>query len=177
MSETEQALRSIGVTDIRVDVARGIGRASSYNKPGRPVDELCGHCAEAKAAVDPHGWVYPCVFSRWLKIGNVRTQHFADIMMSATTHAIREELAVEFSARDPACLSSDDHLPSGQRRPHAEGCDPSDCAPIPRCAPAGEWCAPAGKCVPIGPCSPSQCTPLEQCLPLERCPPLGGSGS
>jgi MoaA/NifB/PqqE/SkfB family radical SAM enzyme len=176
VSETEQALRSIGVTNIRADVARGIGRGAAHNKPERPVDALCGHCVESKAAVDPYGWVYPCVFSRWLRIGNIRSQHFADIMMSATTHSVRAELALEFSARSQACSPDDGHRPFGQCQPRREECSPSGCAPSREfCEPAGR-CQPSGKCLPSGPCTPSQCTPLRQCLPLEKCSPLA-SGS
>ncbi len=146
ITETEEMLRAMGVENIGVDQVRGIGRGGLHDTPARPVDALCGHCASWRAAVDPNGWVYPCVFSRWLQIGNVLSQSFSEIVAGNTMRRVRDELEAEFSARPAA------------------SCGPQACNP--RCTPRG-GCNP--NCPPS--CSPT-CNPIK-CNPRSCWPSFG----
>lgn len=76
-AEAEDDLRSMGITKITTDRVRQIGRGG----PGLPEpSELCGHCGQDVAAVSADGDVTPCIFSRWMKAGNVRETPLADIL-------------------------------------------------------------------------------------------------
>ncbi|WP_228387388.1 SPASM domain-containing protein [Streptomyces katsurahamanus] len=50
---------------------RAFGRASLGAAPA--VEDLCGHCGRGKLAIGPDGDVRPCVLSRFINVGNVRT--------------------------------------------------------------------------------------------------------
>jgi MoaA/NifB/PqqE/SkfB family radical SAM enzyme len=71
-------LESLGVTDIAVDHLRQIGRGIRDVRPG--FEQLCGQCASDVLAISPDGNVWPCVFSRWLTVGNVKTSPLADVL-------------------------------------------------------------------------------------------------
>jgi hypothetical protein len=80
--DTEQAaaeLHGLGVTDIRIRPAQGVGRAARDGR-GEDVSELCGHCGLDRAAILPDGTLTPCVIGRWLDCGNVRDTPLASIL-------------------------------------------------------------------------------------------------
>ncbi len=81
-AQARAELEAIGVTRIRTDRVRGLGRGA----------QLCGKCGRGIAAILPSGDVCPCVMSRWLIVGNVRRAPLADILsgpaMAAATAAI-----------------------------------------------------------------------------------------
>ncbi|MFJ8489534.1 radical SAM protein [Streptomyces sp. NPDC094038] len=79
VTEARRELETLGVTAIRTDRTRHLGRASL---PGARADtaQLCGRCGHAQAAVLPSGEVTPCVMSRWLTTGNVRERGLAAIL-------------------------------------------------------------------------------------------------
>jgi MoaA/NifB/PqqE/SkfB family radical SAM enzyme len=72
----EADLRALGVTRIGVDRIRAVGRGGGTNDPG----ELCGRCGRGVAAIGPDGDVWPCVFSRWMSVGNVLDEPLAVIL-------------------------------------------------------------------------------------------------
>jgi MoaA/NifB/PqqE/SkfB family radical SAM enzyme len=112
-------LRRLGVTDIRIRRAQGVGRAARGTS-GHDVSELCGNCGVDRAAVLPDGQLTPCVVGRWLACGNVRDTPLAEILSGA---AWRHTMTL---------------VPR-----HAEG--RSDCPPASTCPPAsdGNDCPPA----------------------------------
>ncbi|MGH3778057.1 MAG: radical SAM/SPASM domain-containing protein [Pseudonocardiaceae bacterium] len=70
-------LLALGVTDINIDRARGVGRAAR----GIPdVSELCGRCGRGRAAISLHGDLSPCVIGRFLVAGNVKDSSLRDIL-------------------------------------------------------------------------------------------------
>jgi MoaA/NifB/PqqE/SkfB family radical SAM enzyme len=70
-------LQSIGITKVATDRVRRIGRGGD----GTPAPtELCGRCGHDVAAVSADGNVSPCIFTRWLSVGNVRQTPLADIL-------------------------------------------------------------------------------------------------
>ncbi|MFI1582296.1 radical SAM protein [Embleya sp. NPDC020630] len=75
-------LETLGVTRIRVDRTRRIGRATLPTGSKDPT-ELCGRCGHGQAAVLPSGEVTPCVMSRWLTTGNVHTGDLRTILGGA----------------------------------------------------------------------------------------------
>lgn len=64
----------LGVTDINIDHARPVGRASHGREP--TASDLCGQCGKGRAAIGPDGTVHPCVLGRFLTAGNVNEQLF-----------------------------------------------------------------------------------------------------
>jgi MoaA/NifB/PqqE/SkfB family radical SAM enzyme len=82
VDQAEAELRSLGVTDIRIDRARGVGRAAADSETIPNVSELCGRCFHHRLAVSPDGDVYGCILSRFLPTGNVRTERLAAILTS-----------------------------------------------------------------------------------------------
>jgi MoaA/NifB/PqqE/SkfB family radical SAM enzyme len=82
--DTERAasyLRGLGVTDIRIRPQQELGRAA---RDGNAQDtaQLCGRCGENRAAIMADGRLTPCVVSRWLDCGNVKTTPLAGIFAS-----------------------------------------------------------------------------------------------
>ncbi|WP_283133264.1 radical SAM/SPASM domain-containing protein [Rhizohabitans arisaemae] len=77
IEQAQTQLRTFGVTEIVVDRVRRVGRAA-FTVPD--VSQLCGRCGERKATVGPSGDVWPCVLSRWMVAGNVRTTPLEEIV-------------------------------------------------------------------------------------------------
>jgi MoaA/NifB/PqqE/SkfB family radical SAM enzyme len=128
--DVEQAraeLMALGVESIGVDRLRQVGRG--LGDETQSVDQLCGKCADGVLAVSPTGEVWPCVFARWLRIGNVRQQSLKDIKQAAV----------------PVCAGLRDSF-----SPQAG--DDKDCNP---CSPKSTPCWP--DCTPHIQCNP--CTP------------------
>lgn len=118
VAEAREELVSMGVTLIRTDRARAVGRAAL---PGQAptVDELCGNCGRGRAAVLPNGDLSGCVLSRFLPTGNVRERRLADILGSPEW---AETIASIPSRSQFACTPDD----SGDCDPaNTEACDPA----------------------------------------------------
>ncbi|GAB2839117.1 radical SAM/SPASM domain-containing protein [Lentzea nigeriaca] len=61
-------LSRLGVSHVGSDRLRGVGRgAASSPSP----DELCGRCGHGAVAISATGEVWPCVFARWISLGNI----------------------------------------------------------------------------------------------------------
>jgi MoaA/NifB/PqqE/SkfB family radical SAM enzyme len=143
-SQARAELEAIGVTRVRTDKVRALGRAASL--PAPDASQLCGKCGRGIAAILPSGDVCPCVMARWLIAGNVRQTPLGDILsglpMSRAVAAI--------PARSGTCGPDDDSDICGPQggKPGAAGaaarsgaCNPdsdSDICP----PPAGSACAP-----------------------------------
>jgi len=136
VEQARAELASMGVVDVDVDRLRQVGRGIRDQKAD--ATQLCGHCASGVLAVSPDGAVWPCVFSRWLPVGDVRESSLADIVAGERFQDARAELASQFrrapdAACDPKC------------EPYTAGCHP-ECNPScsPRCDPVS--CRP--NCLP-----------------------------
>lgn len=135
---TEEAmaeLTALGVADVGYDHLRQIGRGVRDSEPS--MDQLCGHCATDVLAISPTGEVWPCVFSRWLPVGNVLTAPLADILASQPVSDVRAQLTEHFDPIKMPCVP--------------DMCDPQ-CGPncSPACRPQGtrQPCKPRGGCRP-----------------------------
>ncbi|MBM7863657.1 radical SAM/SPASM domain-containing protein [Lentzea nigeriaca] len=134
VEEAVAQLRAVGVGgEVRIDRLRQIGRGVRDRGPG--LGELCGQCGDGRVAIAPDGSVWPCVFSRWLPVGNVREESLVDILTGPRMTETASMLATEFAQRS------------------LNPCVPKMCDPQcgPSCSPA---CRPAGNCTPTGACAP-----------------------
>ena len=128
-------LRALGVAEVGYDRLRQVGRGVRDQLPS--VDQLCGHCATGVLAISSSGEVWPCVFSRWLPVGNVRTASLAEIVSGPRVTEVRDQLVARFEPIQVPCVPN--------------MCDPQ-CGPqcSPACGPqgGGSPCAPRGGCRP-----------------------------
>jgi MoaA/NifB/PqqE/SkfB family radical SAM enzyme len=112
--EAMDELVALGVQNVGYDRLRQVGRGVRDRQPG--ADQLCGRCADGVAAVSPDGAVWPCVFSRWMSIGDVRRQPLREIM--ANMPEARADLIKQgMTAATAGC------------GPTGENCYPQNCDP------------------------------------------------
>ncbi|MGH3800471.1 MAG: radical SAM protein [Pseudonocardiaceae bacterium] len=145
IKQARAELEALGVTEIGTDHLRQVGRGIRQLQPS--IDQLCGHCARGKIAVSPNGDVWPCVFARWMLVGNVRHRTLVEILTGSEMAAATAALA--------------GHLPVPEMPCVPRMCDPQcgpNCGPacIPSCWPQGTGpCGPKGGCMPnYGTCGP-----------------------
>lgn len=112
-------LKSIGIANVKIDRIRGIGRGAD-GAPGPA--ELCGRCGHNVVAVNADGDVSPCVFSRWLTVGNVLHTPLSEILSST---AMEEAMKTIPSPRgsDECRPDCDPNLECNPGVPSSE-CDP-----------------------------------------------------
>jgi MoaA/NifB/PqqE/SkfB family radical SAM enzyme len=124
-------LKTLGVHEVRVDRQRGVGRGDlvPLGSQEERFDQLCGQCWRGRLCVTSGGDVFPCVFSRATRLGDVRCG-LAGILQTA--------MLAEFRHKVRAL-----HAPA-----HAQ-CIPTNCAPTTTCGPN---CTPP--CIPDDRCRP-----------------------
>lgn len=151
----QRELVELGVVSVGYDPLRQVGRGVRDQLAS--VEQLCGNCGNGVAAISPHGVVWPCVFSRWLPVGNVLERELAEILSGPDAERVWNQLTQAFAGRAArACRPS-----------CGPTCEPNRCAP--ECAPA---CSPA-RCHPT--CAPSCGPSCNPCAPSTRCwPSYGG---
>lgn len=125
--EAVEDLRSIGVTTVGTDRVRQIGRGGD----GTPApQELCGRCGQDVAAVSADGDVSPCVFTRWVKVGNVRQDPLTAILespeMAAALAALPSRTRALCNPLDP---DDDPCDPVMKEQECPPGFPPSSCSP------------------------------------------------
>lgn len=138
VDEATAELTRLGVADVGVDYLRQVGRGIKTQKAD--IAQLCGKCADGTLAVSPDGDVWPCVFSRWLRLGNVLEAPLEDIHAGLAATGTRSDLKTAFAART---------LPADGNSHPGRGCSPEPCEPScsPRCGPT---------------CNPIACRPRER---------------
>jgi radical SAM protein with 4Fe4S-binding SPASM domain len=116
-------LESLGVTSVRVDRLRQVGRGVRDQAPS--IEQLCGKCADGTLVVTPGGDVLPCVFARWLVLGNVRDTGLREIYESAalTRRELRSRFVLQADDCDPDC------------DPRCLPCPPNKDGQVPGCPP------------------------------------------
>jgi MoaA/NifB/PqqE/SkfB family radical SAM enzyme len=138
VAEARDDLLSIGVRDIATDDLRKVGRGSDRLTEKDPT-QLCGSCADGVVAISPNGEVWPCVFARWMPLGNVLETELESILAG---DALRAAQALIGTGRSPENACNPKCCPNTM-------CDPQ-CSPS--CSPS---CRPANNCTPAGNCSPN----------------------
>lgn len=177
----EQALaelREMGVTRVRTDRVRGIGRgADTTGSDTHQLAELCGYCAQGRAAVMPDGSVAGCVMSGgMMTAGNVRTTPLSEIVASPEWAALAAAIPQPRSVPHDECLPTDPCVPEfaclpAGCSPDSDGCQPHIPEPVPGGAsPVGVLVRPQPR-DGRDPCNPdsdgSDCAPAE----TEACEP------
>lgn len=140
VDQARAELIGLGVDEIRIDHLRQVGRGVREHQPS--LSQLCGHCGQGKIAIAADGAVWPCVFSRWLPVGNVRRDALVEILSGPRMLETAATLSQHFSSRP--------HM-GEQETPCDPQCGPN-CSPAcnPSCWPTG-----AGPCGPKGGCQPN----------------------
>lgn len=162
---SEQArleLEELGVEQIGIDRMRHVGRGQQGT--AADVSQLCGHCGQGVAAVAADGSVWPCVFSRWMAVGNVLKAPLREILAGPEMNAVSADLAREFASTRPCVPKMCDPQCGPNCSP---ACNPTGCTP--------NGCNPRGHCQPkytCGPCIPHDrnCNPDNSCRP-NKCRP------
>jgi MoaA/NifB/PqqE/SkfB family radical SAM enzyme len=153
VAQAQAELEDLGVTDAGVDRLRQVGRGIRDATPA--VAQLCGGCGQGVAAVSADGSVWPCVFSRWLPVGNVRSSALAQIWTGPLMTDTAARLAEEFMPQRP-CAPDQCHPRCGPMCSPA--CNPQGCNP--NCRPQYGPCKPDSQlCNPERNCKPNQCRP------------------
>ncbi|MFD7712979.1 radical SAM/SPASM domain-containing protein [Streptomyces sp. NPDC059786] len=123
---TEQAraeLLGLGAQDVHISRVRAVGNAAASSAVPSTA-ELCGRCADGKAAILPDGRVAVCEIGRFLSTGNVRTAPLAAVLASPQWARLTASIprARSTGVCEPDCSPNDDTC-----QPGANGtCDPAD---------------------------------------------------
>jgi MoaA/NifB/PqqE/SkfB family radical SAM enzyme len=93
LKQTKKFLRHLGVNLIGIDQVRGIGRGQRFlTHTAAPRDELCGQCWNGKLCIDSNGDAHPCVFSRFVSVGNVLDNGIGAIVAGARLRSFRRDM-------------------------------------------------------------------------------------
>ncbi|GAA3735853.1 radical SAM protein [Salinactinospora qingdaonensis] len=158
VEQARAELESLGVTSIGVDRLRQVGRGVRDQQPS--LDQLCGHCASGNLAIATDGTVWPCVFTRWLPIGNIRDMSLTEIIDSPYASRVTGELRDFFGVHQAPCTPGMCTPKCGPKC--SPDCAPSKCGPNPNCVPRYSCgpCHPKDRtCKPEQNCKPNQCRP------------------
>jgi len=144
-----QFLKTLGVRNVRMDRERGVGRGRLVRPggEGERYEELCGQCWKGKLCVTSNGDVFPCVFARATRLGDVRPGLLGVLQAARLT-----EFRLGVRARHASGSTASSTPTIVMCAP--ESCGPESCSPK-SCAP--ELCGPKS-------CSPKSCAP-EDCDP------------
>ena len=181
--KAKRFLENIGVSQIKIDSQRGVGRGMRSVHLLNPMAELCGECWKGKLCVTSSGKAYPCVFSRFVDLGDVKNgihsitsnnglssfrasyrefclkQGLSDCFVMESI-SVGSDKDSSFSSNTLDDLSLNPCIPN---RVCAPACQPtcSPCPPVSFCAPMSEPCSPDRSCNPTSrPCSPDRsCNP------------------
>ncbi|MFF1640643.1 radical SAM protein [Streptomyces sp. NPDC058246] len=136
--EARTEMEALGVKRVHVDRVRAVGNAARTAALPSP-SELCGRCAQGKAAILPDGTVAPCVLGRFLSAGDVKTAGLAAVL--AGQQWAQVAASIPRRHRDGCTPDEDSCMPSPGK---VSACNPdqdgSDCSPAetPACEPAYE---------------------------------------
>lgn len=136
-------LEALGVAEIGVDHLRQVGRG--VRDRDASMAELCGGCGDGVIAVGPDGAVWPCVFTRWMPVGNVQDTTLTEVLAGEAAVDTSAALRESFAARGIVDACSPKCLPDRCDPECGPACSPA-CSPL--CVPKGGPCKPRGGCMP-----------------------------
>ncbi|MFC9914403.1 hypothetical protein ACFVJQ_32860, partial [Streptomyces sp. NPDC127197] len=135
-------MEALGVDQVRVDRVRAVGNAARTTLfPS--TSELCGRCADGRAALLPDGTVTPCVRGRFLPAGCVKTAGLKAVFAGQQWAPVVASIPRRGGCVPDSCTPGEDSC-----RPSpgvVTACNPdkdgSDCSPAetPACGPAYTW--------------------------------------
>ncbi|MGW0015764.1 radical SAM protein [Streptomyces tendae] len=123
-AEAREELLALGVRTVNVDRVRSVGRGEVHVPS---TGDLCGRCADGRAAVMTDGTVTPCVLGRFLKTGNAKTDGLAGVF-GGQQWADTAASIPRRSAPTAGCTPADSNDCDPARTP---ACDPAYYAPNP----------------------------------------------
>ncbi|KUN00596.1 radical SAM protein [Streptomyces yokosukanensis] len=140
--EARAEMAALGVAKVHVDRVRGVGNAAKTLLPS--TSELCGRCADGKAAVLPDGTVTPCVLGRFLPAGSVKTAGLKAVFAGQQWAQVAASIPRSRGncAPDTCTPKEDSCTPSSDADRVLTACNPdndsSDCSPAetPACEPS-----------------------------------------
>jgi len=91
----KKMLEGLNIALIETDHLRGVGRGKSNSHSKETLQELCGACWRGQLAIDAQGNVFPCVFSRFCKIGNV-SSGLRSMLHDEKLHTFRQQVRESF---------------------------------------------------------------------------------
>ncbi|GCB49246.1 hypothetical protein SNL152K_6580 [Streptomyces sp. NL15-2K] len=133
--EARAEMATLGVARVHVDRVRGVGNAATTQIPS--TSQLCGRCADGKAAILPDGKVAPCVLGRFLPAGDVKSGSLAEVFAAPQWAQVAASIP---RVRRRGCTPDEDSCMPSPGKAHS--CNPdqdgSDCSPAetPACEPA-----------------------------------------
>jgi MoaA/NifB/PqqE/SkfB family radical SAM enzyme len=138
-------LRTLGVRNIKLDRERGVGRGKVDSPTGDEENypELCGECWSGKLCVTLRGDVFPCVFARSTRLGDVRSG-LATILRSEKLTEFRQKVRELHRRLAP---DSVDQQCNPLAKCNPDDCNPNACNPL-DCNPLGSNCNPCNPCGP-----------------------------
>jgi sulfatase maturation enzyme AslB (radical SAM superfamily) len=153
-------LKTLGVSDISIDVERQVGRGNRSVKIQDQFSELCGDCSNGKLCVTASGTIFPCVFSRSTDLGSVN---------KGILNALNSTALAEFRSGMDRYKQRVDQ--QALVRASTTTVSDRDCGPDVICSP-DKQCSPnclpgSSKCMPsLSPCNPdTRCMPTWRYLP------------
>ncbi|MFG2679162.1 radical SAM protein [Streptomyces sp. NPDC048392] len=123
-AQARDELLALGVRTVNLDRVRSVGRGEVHMPS---TADLCGRCADGRAAVMTDGTVTPCVLGRFLKTGNAKADGLKAVFGGqqwADTAASIPRRSAPTAGCTPA--DSNDCDPA-----NTEACDPAYYAPAP----------------------------------------------
>lgn len=117
---------------IKIDEVRPVGRGQSLAQFEGQDEALCGSCWQGKLAISYDGSVYPCVFSRYVSLGNVNQDKLSDMLSSEKLKEFRTRIHRLERERKMCGPNCDPDLPPG----------PGTCNPSAGCTPGCNPCSP-----------------------------------
>ncbi|MGW7244295.1 radical SAM protein [Streptomyces sp. NPDC054804] len=76
-TQAREELLALGVRTVNIDNVRSVGRGETHLPS---ISDLCGRCADGRAAVMTDGTVTPCVLARFLGTGNAKDAGLAKVL-------------------------------------------------------------------------------------------------
>jgi MoaA/NifB/PqqE/SkfB family radical SAM enzyme len=137
--EARAEMAALGVARVHIDRVRAVGNASTAKTLIPSTSELCGRCADGKAAILPDGKVAPCVLGRFLPAGDVKSGSLEQVFTGQLWAQVAASIPRQ--QRTAGCLPDEDSCQPAPRNT-AQGCNPdsdgSDCSPAetPACDPS-----------------------------------------
>lgn len=121
VEQARAELTALGVTNIGTDRLRQIGRGARDQLSD--TSQLCGRCARGRVAISGNGDVWPCVFARWMPLGNVHESTLTEVLAGPKMEKACHELMRGASRKDEEKCS-----PESKSGPAQSDCQP-DCPP------------------------------------------------
>lgn len=118
VDEARAELEALGVTDINMDRVRGVGNAAKLLPS---TSELCGNCANGRAAIMPDGTVTPCLLGRFLPTGSVKGGSLKAVFESDRWGQVKQIIPPRIrggcTPDEDSCMPSPGAAPSGTCTP------------------------------------------------------------